>query len=48
MGNEVELKFLIAPNDVERFLQHSVFQTVARRELLPQQLVSIYYDTPAF
>ena len=48
MSNEVELKFLIAPDDVERFLHHPVFQTVARHELLPQQLVSVYYDTPAF
>jgi triphosphatase len=46
MANEVELKLLIAPDDVERLLYHSVFETVARRELLPQQLLSVYYDTP--
>ena len=46
MSNEVELKLLIAPDDIERFLHHPVFETVARREVPPQQLLSVYYDTP--
>jgi inorganic triphosphatase YgiF len=46
MANEVELKLLIVPDDIERLSHHSVFETVARRELLPQQLLSVYYDTP--
>ena len=47
MANEVELKLLIAPDDIERLLHHPVFQTIVRRELLPQQLLSVYYDTLA-
>lgn len=46
MANEVELKLLIAQGDIERLLHHPVLETVARRELLPQQLLSVYYDTP--
>lgn len=46
MANEVELKLLIAQHDTERLLHHSVSETVVRRELLPQQLLSVYYDTP--
>ena len=46
MANEVELKLLIAQGDIERLLHHPVLETVARRELSPQQLLSVYYDTP--
>ena len=47
MASEVELKLLIAPHDIERLWQHAVFQIVAHRELPPQQLLSVYYDTPS-
>src|SRR5581483_2518796 len=47
MANEVELKLLIAPDDMERLLHHPVLQTIVRRELPPQQLLSVDYDTPA-
>ncbi|MGE0823841.1 MAG: CHAD domain-containing protein [Candidatus Binatia bacterium] len=48
MATEVELKLSIAPDDVEKLLQHPVWQKVVRRELMPQQLLSVYYDTPEF
>ncbi|MBM4255492.1 MAG: inorganic triphosphatase [Deltaproteobacteria bacterium] len=46
MANEVELKLLVPPDESERLFHHPVFETVARRELPPQQLLSVYYDTP--
>ena len=46
MANEVELKLLIAPGEIERLAHHMVFEIAARRELLPQHLLSVYYDTP--
>jgi inorganic triphosphatase YgiF len=46
MSNEVELKLLIAPDDIERLFRQPVFDTVAHREVPPQQLLSVYYDTP--
>lgn len=46
MSKEVELKLLIAPDDIERLLHHSVFETIARRDESQEQLLSVYYDTP--
>lgn len=47
MNTEVELKLLIAPDDIERLLHHPVFETIVRRDESQEQLLSVYYDTPA-
>lgn len=46
MNNEIELKLLIAPKDVQRFLRHPLVKVLTRQKLPPQRLLSIYYDTP--
>jgi inorganic triphosphatase YgiF len=46
MGDEIELKFLIASDEVRRFQRHPLVKALTRQKLPPQRLLSIYYDTP--
>jgi inorganic triphosphatase YgiF len=48
MNNETELKLLIAPADIPRFLRHPLVKALTRQKLPPQRLLSIYYDTRDF
>ncbi|AMO99993.1 CYTH domain protein [Collimonas arenae] len=43
---EIELKLLLAPADVARFRRHPLLKKYASGKPRPQQLTSIYFDTP--
>src|SRR5262245_6999905 len=45
MNNEIELKLLIAPEEVQRFLRPPLVKALTRQKLPSQRLLSIYYDT---
>lgn len=45
MGTEIELKLLIAPEDVRRLLLHPLITGLTQQKCPPQRLLSIYYDT---
>jgi inorganic triphosphatase YgiF len=46
MSDEIELKFLIASDEVRRFQRHPWIKALTRQKLPSQRLLSIYYDTP--
>lgn len=46
MSDEIELKFLIASDEMQRFQRHPLVKALTRQKLPAQRLLSIYYDTP--